>query len=583
MNSTNGLASFSPTTDGLPDLVEFIIGTDRTRTDSDGDGISDLAEVEAGQDPMDAFLAADGITFQTATAGNAVDVCASDDLLVVATQESGLAIYNVFQGFTPSLVLQSQMPGGLTCLFVACGQQVMAGLSSDTLLLVRRSAPESNEPFTQELVSLPAEGQGATSMVFVGDFALVGYQSGLLSVFRIPTRIGASPIIIMSKFTLLTTGNAGNAVSPITDMAFVDNYLYVVSPSTLHWLEFDLATGQFGAVRRSMYLQMIFQVWHISGPRLFADFSSIIPAHSGYWLIDRKSFSLREARLDDYGVKNVVAINETFGVGAISTSPNSNNLFAFPWSVETVDLQTGGRQIFEYTTPGLAVAVEYHNGLVYTADYSEGIQAINLAMADTTGISPSIEWDGALPGSVAEREVLRLAINANDNVLVNYVDFFVNDVLVFRDGNRPYEFYMTVPDQQGQGSGSLVVVARAIDTGGNVASTTPHVIALVPDTTPPIVVTTIPEHNQPFSAGSVLVHFNEVLSEASIEVLPCLESYGDLCTRPLSAPVSGSANLDNDRWVLTWQSSTLPLPSLPSGFYHIKVNKNISRKFYHNV
>ena len=42
--------------DGLPDDIEFAIGTSLSRRDTDGDGLDDFAEIEQGLDPLDGGL-----------------------------------------------------------------------------------------------------------------------------------------------------------------------------------------------------------------------------------------------------------------------------------------------------------------------------------------------------------------------------------------------------------------------------------------------------------------------------------------------------------------------------------------------
>src|SRR5262249_13250461 len=58
--------------DGLPDLVEDVYGTDSAKADTDGDGLSDGAEAEQGTNPLDGFVAQNGIIATARTPGRAL-------------------------------------------------------------------------------------------------------------------------------------------------------------------------------------------------------------------------------------------------------------------------------------------------------------------------------------------------------------------------------------------------------------------------------------------------------------------------------------------------------------------------------
>lgn len=55
--------------DGLSDLAEFILGTNPNNPDSDGDGIQDGVEIQDGTDPLDGLPASIGIIAATDTPG----------------------------------------------------------------------------------------------------------------------------------------------------------------------------------------------------------------------------------------------------------------------------------------------------------------------------------------------------------------------------------------------------------------------------------------------------------------------------------------------------------------------------------
>ena len=87
--------------DGLHDDGEFILGTGVAEADSDGDGIEDGPEVVQGTDPLDGSPARVGVIGTAETPGTAVDLCALDDVVVVADSERGVSVFNVFNGMQP--------------------------------------------------------------------------------------------------------------------------------------------------------------------------------------------------------------------------------------------------------------------------------------------------------------------------------------------------------------------------------------------------------------------------------------------------------------------------------------------------
>ena len=92
--------------DGLEDLVEYVVGTDPANPDTDEDGISDGTEVDQGTDPLTGILIAEGIISTSDTPGTAVDICAEDDIAIVADADGGISVFNVFNGMNPTIVAQ---------------------------------------------------------------------------------------------------------------------------------------------------------------------------------------------------------------------------------------------------------------------------------------------------------------------------------------------------------------------------------------------------------------------------------------------------------------------------------------------
>src|SRR5262249_261189 len=104
--------------DGLPDDVEFAIGTNPNKADTDGDGMNDFAELDSGLNPVDDRPAAVGVVSALATGGTAKDVKMAADfrdssrtLAFVATGDAGISVVDVTNFNRPITIAQLDVPG----------------------------------------------------------------------------------------------------------------------------------------------------------------------------------------------------------------------------------------------------------------------------------------------------------------------------------------------------------------------------------------------------------------------------------------------------------------------------------------
>src|SRR5262249_21377933 len=114
--------------DGLPDDIEFAIGTDPHKVDTDGDGISDFAAVHQGLNPLSDRPAVTGVIAGLTLDGQARDIKLSGDpadpnrrLAYVATfggPDAGLDIVDVTRFDRPVLLSQLRLTGGATAIAV---------------------------------------------------------------------------------------------------------------------------------------------------------------------------------------------------------------------------------------------------------------------------------------------------------------------------------------------------------------------------------------------------------------------------------------------------------------------------------
>ncbi len=114
-----------------------------------------------------------------------------------------------------------------------------------------------------------------------------------------------------------------------------------------------------------------------------------------------------------------------------------------------------------FDTPGEARALTIHNGLAYVADSAAGVQVVNYLAYDSQGMPPAIQLStSATNGEAEASQPFRVTAEATDDVQVRHVEFYVDGVEVFSDGNFPFELRFT-----------LLVFVRFIGTNNSLEAT----------------------------------------------------------------------------------------------------------------
>ncbi len=119
-NIGNFIPSIFPDTDGdgLPDDIEFAIGTNPNQPDTDNDGTNDFAELDTGLNPLDDRPAASGIvsalqTGSTASISNWPQILSIRRArwVMLPRADSGLTIVDVTDFARPIAIAQLAVPG----------------------------------------------------------------------------------------------------------------------------------------------------------------------------------------------------------------------------------------------------------------------------------------------------------------------------------------------------------------------------------------------------------------------------------------------------------------------------------------
>ncbi|RMG08240.1 MAG: hypothetical protein D6731_22230 [Planctomycetota bacterium] len=459
--------------DQLHDQGEFILNTNPRKKDTDGDGVEDGPEVRAGTNPLDGLEARTGTIASADTPGTAVDVCASNELVVVADGSAGITAFNVFNGMDPRAIARVATTDARR---VSCsGTRVAVADGPGGLLVVDLSDPPAAQ--VVHVCNKFLIGGEATAVAAIGRLAFVGTSTG--KVVSVNLQSGA----------LLESVHVGTRIK---DLFVAGDTLYAIDGTKLYTLAYLDALGLrvVGSVAVPNPRNDLLRVFAGAGRAHVVDFSGVTlvdvsdPAQPALVSFVRPG--------GQFGWEHVVLDGAGLAVAAVGgSSAGSANRDV---SVHALDPQGNlGGLIATHATPGRAAAVSLYNGLVYSADSSRGLQVVRVLPLDSADRPPTVALDTSFGLTSAEEgKFLRVSARVSDDVQLRNVEFFLDGRRVETDGNFPYQFGFTAPLLSEQTSFRLR--ARAFDTGGNSTFTQEFTIQLTPDATPPAVRGTSPRN-----------------------------------------------------------------------------------------
>ena len=160
------------------------------------------------------------------------------------------------------------------------------------------------------------------------------------------------------------------------------------------------------------------------------------------------------------------------------------------------------------------------DAIAFVAGGDSGLQIVNYLPLDTSGAAPSLtisspvlDADPSTPGlQVFEGTTIPLQVDVNDDVQVRVVDLLSNGSQVSTDISAPYEISGIALSNQGS---QLELQARGIDTGGNVGLSNTLVYDIIPDNTPPRIVSINPANGSTVGEGfrAVEIEFSKRMSD----------------------------------------------------------------------
>lgn len=546
--------------DTLPDVAEFVLGTNPTQADTDGDGISDAAELEQGTNPLDGLPTVTGIIATAPTPGPTVDVCALNDLVILAAQDKGVSIFSAGKGMNPILVAQVDTPG--IAQRVACSGDFIAvadGAAGLAIIDVR-------DPAAARRVHQLDVGGAAQAVATAGDLGFVGLDSGQLVMVDLGTG------------TILESIPAGGAIH---DLGLEGDVLFVLLESQLRTYRFADGTLQFlgnsdppGFIPDGISrLRRLF----VGGGYAYV---TSYPGYDTYDVRDPSALNHvgHAVNLGPNSFKQIVLNGSGLGVAVVGVNPRPDGTHDV--SLYDVSNPAATTILTVLPTPGLARAVSLYNGLAYVADGEAGLQVVNYLPYDSRGTRPTIALSASFTqdgtnGVTEEGRLVRVTAGVTDDVQVRNVEFYVDGVKVQTDGTFPFEYRFIAPTRSPTKS-TFTLRACASDTGGNTACSTTYTLTLVPDNRPLFARTSFPGPRSISTAASaVSVAFNKPIDVATLRAATFTLTFA-----------GGDNRLDSDDdvqvggGVFAWRDSfnlaVLSFPgALPAGWYRGSVTTGV--------
>jgi len=468
--------------DQLPDFVEWVVGTNPSVVDTDGDGLSDAAELRAGSNPMDGRPVETGVVAAAAVTGRAVDLAVREDLAVTVQGQDGVTLFDVGDPLQPRRIAAVDTPG--TARAADVETPYLAVADGDTGLVVIDISDAPAARITREI----GFASSARSVAIASGIAYVGLENGRIAAVNLATgrTLGVATLLAdTSVHDVIFAGDMLYAVSGDAVGAFAPND---GSPVRVDRYDASRAAGNFGRLRLTAGLGRLYQTY-MQGSVVFD-------------ITDPADLVLRQvADTSQFGWRHLTPVNWSTALGAVdpnSTDDGAHDVWVYDLGADAI--APSFSQVLP--TPGVASAVVAYDGFAYAADGEAGLAVINYLAPDTGSTAPTISLSGSFtltPGSAAVEEAKRVRVTADarDDVLVRRVELLIDGAVTQVDGAFPFEFRFITPRIE-TGRTSFTLQVRAYDTGANIATTAPLTVALQPDSTPPVLVRSLPQ------AGSFL-------------------------------------------------------------------------------
>ena len=522
--------SVAPDTDGdgLPDDVEFAIGTNPNRVDTDGDGKSDFAELDGGQNPLDDRPAVTGITSSLSVGDAAHDIQllpdfrdASRTLAYVASGTSGLTVVDVTDFNHPITIAQLPLPGTVDHISIDASRKLLSASSpTGGAFVVDISDP--SQPLL--LLSIPISGTDLTATTVLFDGLLYDAVGTKIRTFDARTGNFSDEVSLGDQSVLGMKQSNSNLYVTVFDNASSQPMLRIFSITSTGLASLSsVAIPQpvpAGTVEVGTPFIAEGVAWIPAGDRVVTiDVSD--PLHPS--VISGSQTIVQGTTTNSVGIHDLQLNGSGLGVAAARLFSNGGTVTV----LQTPNATTTNSVFTQIVLPTIAERLALASGLAYVADGTGGLQLVSYLQFDTGSTPPTIsldplagDVDPVMPGvQLYEGSTLSIGNHITDDVQVRSVELLVNGVVTLKDLSYPYDLTTVLPKIATAGN-QVTLQVRATDTGGNVQLSSPIVVDLVADTTPPTITSITPANGstQPVSQRQVSIQFSKPLDPTSVVV-----------------------------------------------------------------
>ena len=494
--------------DGLPDDVEFAIGSALDAIDTDNDGLDDFAEIRLGGSPLDGVAGPSGIIGALQLTGEAWDIALDGTTAYVAMGDGGLAIIDVTDPLFPVLTGAIDL-AGVSSTVAVDGLRDLAVLGSQFVAPGLRIVDVSN-PSAPKTVRTISIGVGVGQVEVLDGMAYAASGAALLK-------------IEIASGEVLQTLELGDAA--LAGFAREGALLFTM----------DVA-GTLRAIDISSFIMVArddLDVAHAGGDVFVGGGIAYLANRNGFFggfatvdVSDPDDLVLISGSDVASGIRpdRALAADGSGRVLVVGLAPDPQNPGLSIPALDVADA-TDPVDTSEYLTrvalPESPIGITLAAGVALIADGDADLLVVGYRSVAGDDAAPAVvlgtlarDLDPAAPGTqVAAGSLIHLLADATDDVLVRSVDLLANGVRVATDLSFPHEALLVV-----QTTGTLTLQARAIDGGGNVSLSNALVLEIVPDTFAPEILVIDPPDQATLPEGlqTVSVRFDEALDPATV-------------------------------------------------------------------
>lgn len=491
--------------DGLTDLAESIVGTFPNQTDSDHDGVGDGEELRSGANPLDGVARPLGVVASAGGGGETLDVVVQGEVAWTIGTGVGLTAYDVSQPEAPVL-LDRFLGGGDFDAMAVDGSSVLLVSRARTALLYSMTPPNQAPELRWEihLTSLRAVALGH-GYAYLGGSTLRVHELETGNLVHEVTTAGYAQLRVM--------GGLLWGLRQVGGLWSLDAYALEQGGRSLVW------RGQVEWPARLAPMERV-------PPFFVGDGRAYVGTFDGYLIFD-VSDPANPVQVGGSGVRttanHAVAPDGSGLLATVTSFAGPESLRVSIYSDRNPAVTTN--LVITFDTPGNPRKVTPYRGRLYIADSQAGLSIANYRELDRGSSAPTVtlaaypRLRAAALGVHESGELLRVEARANDDRVVDRVEFFIDEEWRATVGTHPFVADLRAPAMTTEKT-SFSLRARAWDTAGNAGWSEGLTLGLTNELRRPYLVNHSPASGLRQLTNSIVeisATFNELMDLESME------------------------------------------------------------------